>query len=259
MAMILLRSATSSLEAEVVAAALSARFAGEPIWRALPGSEPGGPALMAHAGQTFVVAQVDGAVPAPQIEAYVAAAYWWPSAQQELADHQAHLVVSTLEQSGTETARAALAARGVLRLAALLAERAGPNAVAGLWANSETAWRPADFVAQASSEFPVNLWMDLRLLRGRAPEEVGVATRGLDLFLGLNLVMAPTAMLPPEQLAKRCTSIALYLMQGGDLRDGDTIAGGQGWQWRARRHPQGPQGGAVLVLSAEATAEPQRT
>lgn len=255
MAMILLRSRATALDGEAAARTLTTRFATDPQWRVLPGAAPAGSLLLAQAGQAFLAAQVDAPVPAADIARYAADAYWWPTARQDLSTHRAHLIVSTLARPGDKPADALAVARSVTRLAGVLVAEAGGNAVAGLWTNAGTAQPATAFAQQSMTDFPLNLWLDIRLMRGSQPNEIGIATRGLRLFRGLELVIAPTSVLPPEQLAKRCTDIALYLVRGGDLRDGDTIAGGRAGNGARGATRKGRRG----VRSLNYRLKPQRS
>ncbi len=251
MAMAVFRETMAAVDTATLKAALEARFPGDGDWQVMSRPDLGGAMLVAHAGTVCVVAAVDAPLPAADVVAYAEAAYWWPTARQELAKHKAHCVVSTLAEPEGGVAAALLASRTVLRVAAVLLSQAGSNAIAGIWTNSSVARGAGDFIQQSSDDLPFSLWVDIRLMRGSRHNEVGITTRGLSLLTGVELSLQPTAVLTPDRLAQRCIDIATHMLRGADLRDGDSIAGGDGWQWRVRHRAQGLTGRPTLELAVE--------
>ena len=142
----------------------------------------------------------------------------------------------------------------MLRVAAVLLSQAGSNAIAGIWTNSAVARGAGDFIQQSSDDLPFSLWVDIRLMRGSRQNEVGITTQGLSLLTGVELSLQPTAVLPPDRLAQRCIDIATHMLRGADLCDGDSIAGGDGWQWRVPHRAKGPARKPVLEAAVEAAS-----
>lgn len=173
-------------------------------------------------GRIFVVIRMDRPVPDGSIEAAAAQAYWWPEAGQAVRRQAAHLIVAPMVPDAAQPVADAVATARSLTtlLAALVATM--PSVIAVHWSASEVL-QPASGMAELAREaLPLSLWLDVRLVPGTG-QAVGIAVRGLDAFVGRDLVMEPTAALPPAALAQRALNIAVYLLNAGPVfRDGDT-------------------------------------
>ncbi|WP_203070463.1 DUF4261 domain-containing protein [Falsiroseomonas ponticola] len=173
-------------------------------------------------GRIFVIMRIDRPVPDGSIEAAAAQAYWWPEAGQAIRRQAAHLIVAPMASAdATAVAESVAMARSLTALLATLVATM-PSAIAVHWSASEVL-QPASGMAELAREtLPLSLWLDVRLVPGTG-QAVGIAVRGLDAFVGRDLVMEPTVALPPATLARRAIDIAAYLLNAGPVfQDGDT-------------------------------------
>lgn len=220
MAMLLLTETTIAIPAEGVVASLGqarASVFGAAARRAED------PLLIQLDGRLYAVLIVDRPVPDGSIEAAADQAYWWPEARAAASRQAAHIIVAPFGASAdAPIAERVAIARALTEISAALAA-ALPASHALYWAASGVLQPAQALPAFAREAWPFSLWLDLRLVSGPG-NATGIAVRGLEAFVGRDLVMEPTATVAPEILAQRALGIAEYLLTAGPvLNDGDTV------------------------------------
>ncbi|WP_237217473.1 hypothetical protein, partial [Falsiroseomonas oryziterrae] len=127
---------------------------------------------------------------------------------------------------------------------------AGDAALGVAWTSSGALWPVPTFVAEARLPLALPIWVSLEPRRGPARGAVGFATRGLRPFIGREIRFEPTTLLPPDDLARRCLTLARQFLAGGEVRQGVMILG-PAERIRARFAEDAGMGGPILSLLAE--------
>lgn len=159
-------------------------------------------------------------VPWSQLEGPCATAWYWPAAAEALRDHQAHLVVTLIDEGG-KPAEKSLA---LTQLASGLA--ASPAAAGVFWGPGRLVHPGQAFIEQAvqttDTDLPLFLWIDFRVER----TESGVTrlyTTGLE-ALGYSELEVPNFPGEPQQVLGFAYNVAHYqLSEKKQIDDGDTI------------------------------------
>ncbi len=184
--------------------------------------KPGNPLLIRFMELPYSIRHLDHPVPGGVIEAAAAQAIWWPEAGKAIRPHTAHLVIAPAEPADENSNGDAFTVAWTLTEIAAAVVAAMPSAIAVHWPTSgvlQPAARMAGFVGANTYH---RLWLKPRLFDGPG-RAVGVVLRGLDAFVGHDLVMEPTTALPPEDLVRWAIHVADLLMrQSPVFRDGDT-------------------------------------
>ena len=100
-------------------------------------ADGGSSLIITLGGATFVALRVDRSVPGDEVAVAAERAYWWPTAQHEVARHRGHIIVAPLrvpESGGTLDVLGS--ARLLTALTAAVCE-AVPGCMAALWAASQ--------------------------------------------------------------------------------------------------------------------------
>lgn len=167
-----------------------------------------------------IVALMPAPMPWSDLEGPCAVAWWWPEAAEKLKDHQAHAIVTLLNQ----TDNIIINYLAVTRLAACLA--ATTNAAGVYWGAGTVVHSPERFVEQSTGAHPQNLplelWIDFRIQQ-TFDGQYQLLTTGLESLNKREIEIAPCA-LPPVELLGLGYDIAHYMLtSGAELHDGDTI------------------------------------
>lgn len=218
------------------------------------------PMLVLQGGEMLTVMQIQAPMPAPELAARAAAAYWWPQAAAAVGAHRVHLVIAPLGPPAPGVAGAVASARRVTRLAAILTAEAGPAAIGVLWSSSGTLFPAQSFVEHARQPSPMSVWVDMRPMSGVRRGEIGIVTRGLRSLVGRELRLEPTALVPSVVLAQRGLDVAAYLLTGGGeaLRSGDTIGTSAEELMRIREADDPALGGSIYTLTVESAGGGRR-
>ena len=159
-------------------------------------------------------------VPWSQLEGPCATAWFWPEAAENVRDHQAHLLVTLVDEGGKEVPKAT----ALTQLVAGLVSNSRSRGV--FWGPGRVVHPPRAFVDQAlqlkSDDLPLFLWIDFRVER----TETGgtrLYTTGLEAlgYTELEVVDFPGE---PQTLLEFSYNIAHYqLTQSKEFNEGDTI------------------------------------
>ena len=201
---------------------------------------------------TAAITLVPRPIPWSQLEGPTATAWYWPQAATMLRDHQAHLLVTLIDEGGSAVKKAAALTR-------LTAAAAATMPSAGVfWGPSRMVHAPDAFVDQAiqmrDDNLPLFLWIDFRIEQFD-DGAVRLYTTGLE-ALGQNEIEVPRFEghrdgSSPQELLDFTYNIAHYLLdQTKVIRDGDTIGVTDQVNVTARREPS-MLGGDLEVLRLE--------
>lgn len=190
-------------------------------------------------------------IPAGQLAGPAATAWYWPTAEADLSDHAAHLLVTLVDEGGRPVEKAL----ALTRLAAALAATA--PAVGVFWGPGRLVHPPDAFIEQAAPmgehNLPLFLWVDFRV--ERADAELGAG--GLRLFttgleaLGAEEIEVADYVGEPGELVGFVYNVAHYMLERRKvINDGDTIGLTDAVQVTARRGPS-MLGGEVEVVQLE--------
>jgi hypothetical protein len=169
---------------------------------------------------TAAVTLVPRPIPASQLEGPAETAWYWPSAAEAIASHQAHLLVTMVDEGGQAVEKAAV-------LTQLTAASAATSPAVGVfWGPSRTVHSPQAFVDQATQmreeNLPLFLWIDFRIesVEGGAYR---LYTTGLE-ALGQSELEVARFDGSPQELLDFTYNIAHYLLDKRKVvNDGDTI------------------------------------
>jgi hypothetical protein len=160
--------------------------------------------------------------PAPwsQLEGPCATAWYWPTAEEALRDHKAHLLVTLVDEGGKSLEKSV----GLTQLTAGLVGSCRASGV--FWGPGRLVHPAQPFIEQAlqstAADLPLFLWIDFRVER----TDAGTArlyTTGLTALGSTELEVAAFPG-PPQQLLEYAYNIAHYqLCQNKPINDGDTI------------------------------------
>lgn len=173
-------------------------------------------------------------VPWSQLEGPCETAWYWPTAAEELRDHEAHVLVTLIDEGGKEIPKAT----------------ALTQLVAGVVATSPTAgvfWGPGRLVHPtqayldqavqlAADDLPLFLWVDFRVERN---DDGGTRlyTTGMQ-ALGYQEIEVPDFSGEPQTVLEYAYNIAHYqLTQSKVINEGDTIGITDQVQVTAHRGP----------------------
>lgn len=169
---------------------------------------------------TAAVTLVPKPIPWEQLEGPCATAWYWPDAAEGLRDHQAHLLVTLIDEGGKET----LKATALTQLVAGLVSTSRTRGV--FWGPGRLVHPPRAFLEQAAQlaadDLPLFLWVDFRVER----TETGgtrLYTTGLQ-ALGYIELEVQDFHGEPQTLLEYAYNIAHYqLTQSKEINEGDTI------------------------------------
>ncbi|MGI9430187.1 MAG: DUF4261 domain-containing protein [Bythopirellula sp.] len=183
---------------------------------------------------TAAVTLVPKAIPWSQLEGPCATAWYWPTATEALQDHQAHLLVTLVDEGGKEIAKATALTQLVAGLAA------SSRSCGVFWGPGRLVHPPRAFLDQAAQladdDLPLFLWIDFRVERtdsgGTRLYTTGLAALG---YTELEVVDFPGE---PQTVLEYAYNIAHYqLSQSKVINEGDTIGLTEEVQVVAHREP----------------------
>ena len=200
---------------------------------------------------TAAVTLVPRDIPWSRLEGPAATAWYWPEAAPQLRNHQAHLLVTLIDEGGAAIEKA-------IALTRLTAAVAGTSASVGVfWGPGRLVHPPAGFIEQAqecsAESLPLFLWIDFRV----EPTDDGslrAYTTGLE-ALGQPEIEVACFAGPPQALIRNLYNLAHYLLDRKQvIRDGDTIDLAEDVRVTVRRE-RSMLGGDMEVLRLEFDAE----
>jgi hypothetical protein len=169
---------------------------------------------------TAAVTLVPRPIPASQLEGPAATAWYWPDAAAALSHHQAHLLVTLIDEGGATLKKA-------MALTQLAAAGAATSPSIGVfWGPGRLVHPSAAFIDQSlqleENNLPLFSWIDFRI----EPLEVGgyrLYTTGLE-ALGQSELEVARFEGSPQELLDLAYNIAHYLLDKRKVvNDGDTI------------------------------------
>lgn len=188
-------------------------------------------------------------IPWSQLEGPCATAWYWPEAAEALRPHEAHLLVTLIDEGGRPIDKAS----ALTRLTAAVTATA--PSVGVFWGPGRLVHPPAAFVEQAAHVSPDNLplflWIDFRIEQAD-DGSLRLFTTGLE-ALGETELEVPHYVGAAQDLLDFVYNIAHYLLsRRKTINDGDTIGVSEQVQATARRGPSMLGGeGEVIQLSFE--------
>ena len=161
--------------------------------------------------------------------------FLWPEGKQEAAEHQSHVIVTTMHSGDEPPVEAALE---VTRLALVALEIFDGLGV--YWGNANVSNSRSVFESfsegMSLEQVPVPLWLRFQFVRG-ADDELGMYTLGMQQFNMMDLEV-DRCKLSPEDLFEFISNIAHYLIQNGPvIADGNTVGGDAEQQILVRHLP----------------------
>ena len=169
---------------------------------------------------TAAVTLVPKEIPWSQLEGPCATAWYWPDAEKALRPHQAHLLVTLVDEGGKESHKATA-------LTQLVAGLVSSTQSCGVfWGPGRLVHPPRAFLDQAATlaadDMPLFLWVDFRVERTQTGG-TRLYTTGLE---ALGYIELEVADFPgePQTLLEFAYNIAHYqLTQAKEINEGDTI------------------------------------
>lgn len=169
---------------------------------------------------TAAVTLIARPVPWSQLEGPTATAWYWPTATEELRDHQAHLMVTLIDE-GSKSLEKSIA------LTQLVSGLVGTFGTVGVfWGPGRLVHPPLAFVEQAvqmtPTDLPLFLWIDFRVERTSA-DTCRLYTTGLE-ALGKMEIEIVDFRGEPQMMLEYAYNLAHYqLGQQREINDGDTL------------------------------------
>jgi hypothetical protein len=180
---------------------------------------------------TVLLARVGQPIPAAQLVGPCEIAWYWPQAATAVAQHQAHLLITLIDEGHDPVEKG-------LRLTVLTSAVADSVAALGIvWGPAGLIHEPAAFAEQTGQmtreNLPLFLWIDFRITV--VDEQLyQLCTTGLEAFERLELEVAHCRT-DPQQLLDDLYNVAHYTIdQSTPLKDADTIGPSEDRQLTAR-------------------------
>lgn len=196
---------------------------------------------------TAAVTLVPQPIPASQLEGPAATAWYWPDAASALRRHQAHLLVTLIDEGGAAVKKV----EALTRLTAAVA--AVTPSVGIFWGPGRLVHSPGAFIDQAvqmrEDNLPLFLWVDFRIEQMEAGA-YRLYTTGLE-AISQSEIEVHHFEGSPQDLLDLAYNIAHYMLDNRKaLSDGDTIGVTEEVQVIARRGPS-MLGGDLEVVTLE--------
>ena len=196
---------------------------------------------------TAAVTLVPRSIPASQLEGPAATAWYWPDAADALRGHQAHLLITVIDEGGSSVRKA----EALTRLTAAIAAVAPSAGI--FWGPGRLVHSPDAFIDQGlqmrDDNLPLFLWIDFRLEQS-GERSYRLYTTGLEALSQRELEVSHYEG-APQALLDLAYNIAHYLIdQRKVVNDGDTIGVTDQLQVTARRGPS-MLGGEMEVIRLE--------
>jgi hypothetical protein len=193
-------------------------------------------------GGSVGLAHMPMPIPWGDLDWPVRTAWHWPTAETELRNHFAHVVVFV---SSDRLSVIELNLQLVRAVASVVA--ACPDAVGVYCGHASVVIQAGRYLEEAqeasTTNLPIALWLGLHLVRGEAG--LTAYTTGMEAFDLLNLEAQDTDMTPPHLLGL-LASVAHYEIDAGiQIDDGETAGGSPGERIEIRHRPSRFREGAV--------------
>lgn len=171
---------------------------------------------------TAAITLIDKPVPWEQLEGPCETAWYWPTAADELRDHQAHLLVTLIDEGGRSIEKSTILTQ--LAAAAVTA----CQTVRGVFWGPGRLVHPRDgFLGQAeqmdAENLPLFLWIDFRVEQVEA-SICRLYTTGLE-ALGQTEIEVERFAGTPQELLEHAYNIAHYLLIGSKAVEDTHIIG----------------------------------
>jgi hypothetical protein len=169
---------------------------------------------------TAAITLIDKSVPWSQLEGPCATAWYWPTASSELVEHQAHLLVTLVDEGGKTIEKSTL-------LTLLVTAIIGTAPSCGVfWGPGRLVHPPQAFIDQAlqlsAEDLPLFLWVDFRVERVE-DGSLCLYTTGLE-PLGYSEIEIANFQGQPQTLLEYAYNIAHYqVTQSKPINEGDTL------------------------------------
>ena len=205
---------------------------------------------------SFSIGVLPQPIPALELRAPVAAAWYWPEAASSLRPARAHALISARSESAEPTELMFAITRVVAAFAATSSALGVYLGGAGL------VHKVDDFVSEAATatreQLPLYLWVRFELVE-QSDDTISLFTTGLAQF-ELMEVEFPHSSLEPQSLMDRAFNIAHYLIERGPvMADGHTIGTSANERFHVRHAPsERSDHGKVYRLEQEAPSVPPR-
>ncbi len=202
---------------------------------------------------TAAITLVPNPIPWSQLEGPCATAWFWPTAEEALRDHQAHLLVTLVDEGGKEVPKSTALTQLVAGLAAEV------RTCGVFWGPGRLVHPPQAFLDQAlqlaADDLPLFLWVDFRVERTDSGG-TRLYTTGLE-ALGYTELEVVEFHGEPQTLLEYSYNIAHYqLNQAKEINEGDTIGLTDEIQVVAHRSPSMfDESLEVVALEFQSTSE----
>lgn len=169
---------------------------------------------------SVIIAKMPAPFPWSDLEGPCATSVLWPSAEDDLKNHQRHAVVTVTGDLDP------LAMSVLLTQATVSVMAATPSALGVYWGNA-TLIVPKDIFIDFATEVmplgpPLHIWVDFRVGPDSERTSAGF-THGMQ-ALGHMEFEAKQAAEPPGELRERFLALGSYVVENGPvIRDGDTV------------------------------------
>ncbi|MBA3482520.1 MAG: DUF4261 domain-containing protein [Pirellulales bacterium] len=201
---------------------------------------------------TAAITLVPQPIPASQLEGPAATSWYWPDAEKALRGHQAHLLVTLIDEGGAAVKKAEALTRLVAAITAV-----SPS-VGVFWGPGRLVHSPEAFIDQTvqmrADNLPLFLWIDFRIEQIEAGA-FRLYTTGLE-PLGHSELEVTRYEGSPQELLDLAYNIAHYMLDKRKvLTDGDTIGVTEQVQVVAHRGPS-MLGGEMEVIRLDFETDP---
>ena len=169
---------------------------------------------------TAAITLVPSPVPWSQLEGPCATAWYWPAAESELKDHEAHLFITLVDDGGNAIEKST-------RLTQLVAAAAATSPARGVfWGPGRLVHPVPGFIEQAlqlsADDLPLFAWVDFRVEKMQ-PDSLRLYTTGLE-PLGYPELEIADFQGEAQQMLEYAYNIAHYqVSQSKTINEGDTL------------------------------------
>lgn len=166
-----------------------------------------------------IVALIPHPIPWSDLEGPCAIAWWWPEAAEKLDHHQAHAIVTLLNQTNDMITNYLVVTKWTACLAATT------RAAGVYWGAGTVVHSPERFIEQSRhahpQSLPLELWIDFRIQQ-TFDGQYQLLTTGLASLNTREIEIAPCTLSPVELLGLEYDIAHYMLTSGAEFRDGHT-------------------------------------
>ena len=169
---------------------------------------------------TVAYTLVEQPIPESQLAGPAARAWYWPDAAEQLAKHQAHLIVALVDEGKDRIAKCMRLTRFVAGLLPAL------PAVGLQWGGSRAVHAPDAFcqvaAQMARDDLPLHLWMDFQV-ESTGDDALRLYTTGMAAF-GKREIEIPWFAGSPQDLMNHAYNLAHYLLEkDANIKEGEVV------------------------------------